>query len=176
MADKQFTWRQKPGLPDGIYSYKKSQFGYNLEGLGIENLGIFYGTWEYLRHFVGILRPFGILCGHLVIFYRFGMLYREKSGNPAKTPIFFFGATKLSPSVCRPSFLTGRFRIRPLPKILFNFFVKFFSWNFVKIVKILWIFFVKFCESCKNFVKSESGAYSETWTQSYDRKLQRQRC
>jgi hypothetical protein len=37
-----------------------------------------------------ILRPFGIFCGHLVyfiviwyIFPRFGMLYQEKSGNPA---------------------------------------------------------------------------------------------
>jgi hypothetical protein len=36
-----------------------------------------------------ILRPFGLFCGHLVyfvaiwsIFSRFGMLFKEKSGNP----------------------------------------------------------------------------------------------
>jgi hypothetical protein len=29
-----------------------------------------------------ILWPFGIFCGHLVYFPRFGMLYLEKSGNP----------------------------------------------------------------------------------------------
>jgi hypothetical protein len=28
------------GLPDGIFSYQKSQFGYILEGLGMENVGI----------------------------------------------------------------------------------------------------------------------------------------
>jgi hypothetical protein len=30
-----------------------------------------------------ILRPFGKICGNLVYFYHFGMLYEEKSGNPA---------------------------------------------------------------------------------------------
>jgi hypothetical protein len=29
-----------------------------------------------------ILWSFGIFYGHLVYFYRFGMLYLEKSGNP----------------------------------------------------------------------------------------------
>jgi hypothetical protein len=29
------------GLPDGIFSYQKSQFLYILEGLGIERFGIF---------------------------------------------------------------------------------------------------------------------------------------
>jgi hypothetical protein len=29
------------GLPDGLFYYQKSQFGYILEGLGMEN-GIFY--------------------------------------------------------------------------------------------------------------------------------------
>jgi hypothetical protein len=41
--------------------------------------------------FWSILRPFGLLCGHLVLFYgywvhfsRFGMFYQEKSGNPVQ--------------------------------------------------------------------------------------------
>jgi hypothetical protein len=29
-----------------------------------------------------ILWPFGIVCGHLVYFSRFGMLYQQKSGSP----------------------------------------------------------------------------------------------
>jgi hypothetical protein len=31
------------GLPDGIFSYQKSQFRYILEGLGMKNIGKFYG-------------------------------------------------------------------------------------------------------------------------------------
>jgi hypothetical protein len=44
--------------------------------------------WYFYDHFVYftvkwyILWPFGTLCGHLVYFSHFGMLYREKSGNP----------------------------------------------------------------------------------------------
>jgi hypothetical protein len=45
----------KAGLPDGLFSNQKSQFGYILEGLAMENLGIFYehlvylfyGHWKY---------------------------------------------------------------------------------------------------------------------------------
>jgi hypothetical protein len=33
--------RVQPGLPDGILSNQKSQFGKNLEGLGMEKVGIF---------------------------------------------------------------------------------------------------------------------------------------
>jgi hypothetical protein len=33
----------KPGLPDGIFSYQKCQFGYILEGLGTENFVVFHG-------------------------------------------------------------------------------------------------------------------------------------
>jgi hypothetical protein len=38
-----FLTFKKPilGLPDGIFSYQKSQFGYILEGLGMEKAGIF---------------------------------------------------------------------------------------------------------------------------------------
>jgi hypothetical protein len=41
------------GLPDGIFS---DQFGYILEGLGKENVGIIYGHLEYFTY------------GHLVYF------------------------------------------------------------------------------------------------------------
>jgi hypothetical protein len=34
------------GLPDGISSNQKSQFGKILEGLGMEKVGIFYGHLE----------------------------------------------------------------------------------------------------------------------------------
>jgi hypothetical protein len=44
------------GLPDGSFSNQKSQFGQILEGLTIENDGLFYGHLEYMY------------CGHLVYF------------------------------------------------------------------------------------------------------------
>jgi hypothetical protein len=59
------------------------------------NLGKFYKVlqWKLLVHFMtiwSILRPFEIFYGHLVflvviwcIFPLFGILYQEKSGNPA---------------------------------------------------------------------------------------------
>jgi hypothetical protein len=66
------TWVEGPGLPDGIFSNQKSQFGSIWEGLAIEDVGIFYG------HLVQYIR------GHLVyfmaiwyIFFRFGMLHQE---------------------------------------------------------------------------------------------------
>jgi hypothetical protein len=34
------------GLPDGIFSYQKYQFGYILEDLGVEIFGIYYGNLE----------------------------------------------------------------------------------------------------------------------------------
>jgi hypothetical protein len=69
----------KPGLPDGIFSSQKSKFGKFLEGLATKDvMAIWY-----------ILQPYGIFYGHLVyllviwyIFYRFGMLWQEKSGYP----------------------------------------------------------------------------------------------
>jgi hypothetical protein len=36
-----------------------------------------------------ILWPFGTFCGHLVHFPRFGILYREKSGNPGVEGVLF---------------------------------------------------------------------------------------
>jgi hypothetical protein len=48
----------------------------------MENVGIFYVHLVHFTAIGNILLPFGILCGHLVFFPRFGMLYQEKSGNP----------------------------------------------------------------------------------------------
>jgi hypothetical protein len=33
--------QQQPGLPNGVFSYRKSQFGYIFEGLGMETDAIF---------------------------------------------------------------------------------------------------------------------------------------
>jgi hypothetical protein len=68
--------RPRAGLPDGTFSNQSSHFGYILEGLGVENFGKFYG---HLIYFIAIWYIF-VICG---IFSRFGMLYHEKSGNPA---------------------------------------------------------------------------------------------
>jgi hypothetical protein len=35
-------------LPDGVFSNEKSHFGYILEGLGMENVGIFFGLLEFI--------------------------------------------------------------------------------------------------------------------------------
>jgi hypothetical protein len=47
------------GLPDGLFSNQKPQFGHILEGLGMENDGIFMTIWN-------ILGPFGKFNGSLV--------------------------------------------------------------------------------------------------------------
>jgi hypothetical protein len=39
------------GLPDGLFSNQKSQFGKNFQGLRLENNDIFYGQ---LEHFMDI--------------------------------------------------------------------------------------------------------------------------
>jgi hypothetical protein len=71
-------------LPDGLFSNPKSKFGQILGGLAMEDDGKYYG---HLVHFT----VFATFYGHLVwfvvvcyIFPRFGNLYQEKSGNPAR--------------------------------------------------------------------------------------------
>jgi uncharacterized membrane protein YiaA len=56
---KESAWA---GLPDGIFLYQKSQFGYILEGLGMKSVGIFNGHLEYL------MVIWYILCYNLVLF------------------------------------------------------------------------------------------------------------
>jgi hypothetical protein len=67
-------------LPDGTFLNQKSKFDQILEGLVMQDVGIF-------RAILSILRSNGIFYVHFVaigyVFSRFGMLYREKSGNPA---------------------------------------------------------------------------------------------
>jgi hypothetical protein len=53
-----------------------------LEDLALENLGKFYYTLDYFMAIGNILWPFGVFCGNLVYFPRFGILVQEKSGNP----------------------------------------------------------------------------------------------
>jgi hypothetical protein len=43
------TDKDSPGLPDGLFSNQKSQFGQFLEGLRLENVDIFYGIWNIIR-------------------------------------------------------------------------------------------------------------------------------
>jgi hypothetical protein len=47
-------------LPDGIFSKQESKIGYILEGLGIDNVGIFCGRSEYLKTIWYVSLPFGI--------------------------------------------------------------------------------------------------------------------
>jgi hypothetical protein len=51
------TTVSESGLPDGIFSNQKSQFGDFLEGLRIENVGMFYGHLEYITAIWYILWP-----------------------------------------------------------------------------------------------------------------------
>jgi hypothetical protein len=56
------------GLPDGIFSNQKSQFGKVLEGLAMEDVSLFYANLAYFKAICYILKPFGILCGHFGLF------------------------------------------------------------------------------------------------------------
>jgi hypothetical protein len=61
---------------------KKSNLGifrrYILEGLGLENVGIFYGHLEYIIDVWNILWHFGIFCGRLwYTFSCYGTLYQK---------------------------------------------------------------------------------------------------
>jgi hypothetical protein len=40
-------WLCVAGLPDGLFTNQKSQFGQILQGLGMENVSIFYDQLEY---------------------------------------------------------------------------------------------------------------------------------
>jgi hypothetical protein len=73
------------GLPDGLFSNQKSQFGKKFQGLRLENVDTFYGHLEYFMDIWDILSPFVTFCVHLVHFFSFGIMrimHKEKSGNP----------------------------------------------------------------------------------------------
>jgi hypothetical protein len=52
---------------------------------GIENVGIFYGYWDYFTAICYIFRPFGNFVVICYILPLFGTLHQEKSGNPGHT-------------------------------------------------------------------------------------------
>jgi hypothetical protein len=56
------------GLPDGLFSKQKSKFGKILEGLAMEDVGIFYGHLVHFTVFCYILLTSGIVFGNLVYF------------------------------------------------------------------------------------------------------------
>jgi hypothetical protein len=72
----------RTGLPDGVFSNQKSQSGQLLEGLTMENVGIFYGHMEYFTAMCYIFWLFGNLVVIYYIFTRFGTVCQEISGNP----------------------------------------------------------------------------------------------
>jgi hypothetical protein len=76
-------------LPDGLFSNQKSKFGYILEALAMEDVGVFYGR---LINFPGIWHIlWWYIFSFLVHFIRFGMLYKEKSGSPEYLLCLYIG-------------------------------------------------------------------------------------
>jgi hypothetical protein len=69
-------------LPDGLFSNQKSQFEYILEGLAMENLGIFYHHLVCFSAIGNILWPFGILRGNLAYFPLFWYFGPRKIWQP----------------------------------------------------------------------------------------------
>jgi hypothetical protein len=47
--------RTRGGMPDGLFSNKKSQFGQIIEVLRLKNVDIFYGHLEYFKEIWDIL-------------------------------------------------------------------------------------------------------------------------
>jgi hypothetical protein len=70
------------GLPNGLFSNQKSLFWKKLDGIGIENVVIFNYLWEFFTAIWYYLQPFGIVCGHLVYIFRFGMFGPRKIWQP----------------------------------------------------------------------------------------------
>jgi hypothetical protein len=106
-------------LPDGLFSNQKSKFGLILEGLLMENLGIFYDHLVYFTAIANILGTFGIFCGNLVylpLFWYFGPrkiwqpcsgLLAQKQKNPKKLP-WRHGLVVSSPSATDETGAIGR--------------------------------------------------------------------
>jgi predicted tellurium resistance membrane protein TerC len=64
------------------FQTKNPDLGKFLEGLRMENAGIFNGHLEYFTVIWLMLWPFDNVVVIWYIFHRFGKLCREKSGNP----------------------------------------------------------------------------------------------
>jgi hypothetical protein len=65
-----------------IFQHQISQFGYISEALEMENVGTFYDRLEYFTTIWYILWTFGIVCGQLVYFSRFGMFVARQIWQP----------------------------------------------------------------------------------------------
>jgi hypothetical protein len=78
---QQSRWSEA-GLPDGIFSNQKSQFGQILEGLEMENVGIFYGYLENITAIWYILWPFGKLVIIWYFFSQFWFIVSKKIWQP----------------------------------------------------------------------------------------------
>jgi hypothetical protein len=76
------------GLPDGLFFKPKIPIWVILEGLRMENAGIFYGPLEYCTVIWYILLPLSKAVLIWYIFSRFGILCQEKSGNPGVNVLF----------------------------------------------------------------------------------------
>jgi hypothetical protein len=84
------------GLPDGLFSNKKSQILGNF-WIGLVNVGIFYDHLEYYMAIWYNLWASGIVCGHLLYFSQFGMFGPRKIWQLCSTDIT--GEVTFSPSV-----------------------------------------------------------------------------
>jgi hypothetical protein len=67
------------GLPDDIFSNQEFQFGQRLEGLVMDDVGMFYGHLVDFPAIWLIFRLFGIFCVHLVAFSPFGVGCTKKN-------------------------------------------------------------------------------------------------
>jgi hypothetical protein len=70
------------GLPDGLFLNQKNQFGHFFEGLGMENVYIFYYHLDYFTAIWYNLWQCDIVCGHLVYFSHFGIFGPGKIWQP----------------------------------------------------------------------------------------------
>jgi hypothetical protein len=75
--------RSSPGLPDGLFSYQNSQFGYILKALGWKTLVNSTAIWNLHCHFAIFLGHVWHFYCQFGIFFSFGLLYQKQSGNPA---------------------------------------------------------------------------------------------
>jgi hypothetical protein len=71
------------------FQTKNPNFGKFWSALDWKMLIYFMAIRNILLRFRGNLWPFGKFCVHLVHFQVFGIIYREKPGNPASNSTFY---------------------------------------------------------------------------------------
>jgi hypothetical protein len=67
------------GLPDGIFSNQKSQFGQFLDCLAMKDVGKLYVYLVYFTAISYILWPFSIFCGHFWYIFPVLACYSKKN-------------------------------------------------------------------------------------------------